>query len=57
MRVDFPAPFSPSTAWIVPVLTVRWVPAFATTPGNRFQMPIRAPAGTMAVAVGAESII
>src|SRR3990172_12242548 len=39
MRVDFPAPFSPTSAWISPLLT--WKVTFwsALTPGNSLLMP------------------
>ncbi len=39
MRVDFPAPFSPSSAWISPGSTTRSTASFARTPGKRFVMP------------------
>ena len=39
MRVDLPAPFSPSKAWTSPLLTVRSTSSLATTPGNRFVIP------------------
>src|SRR2546422_9263316 len=35
MSVDFPAPFSPTMAWISPVRTARLTPSLATTPGKR----------------------
>src|ERR1700734_118089 len=34
MSVDLPAPFSPTTAWISPALTVRLTLSSALTPGN-----------------------
>src|SRR5215470_4350242 len=39
IRVDLPAPFSPSTAWIRPARTVRSAPAKACTPPYRFETP------------------
>src|SRR5690242_14621509 len=36
--VDFPAPFSPSSAWTSPSAASKWTPSLATTPGNRFVM-------------------
>src|SRR4051794_2204964 len=38
MRVDLPAPFSPSRAWISPGLIVRLIRSLATTFGYRFVM-------------------
>src|SRR5436190_20090113 len=40
MRVVSPAPFSPSSAWISPGLTVRSTRSFAKTPGNRLVTPL-----------------
>src|SRR5690348_2744367 len=34
MSVDFPAPFSPISAWISPPRTVKSTPSSARTPGN-----------------------
>src|SRR5215831_754081 len=39
IRVDLPAPFSPSTAWMWPARTVRSTPANACTPPYRFETP------------------
>src|SRR5262245_59902442 len=39
IRVDLPAPFSPSTAWMRPARTVRSAPANACTPPYRFEAP------------------
>src|SRR5579871_2952548 len=36
--VDFPAPFSPSSACTSPSAASKSTPSFATTPGNRFVM-------------------
>ncbi len=41
MRVDLPAPFSPTTAWMVPRRTVRLMSSLAITPGKRLPMPCR----------------
>src|SRR5262245_55253466 len=46
ISVDLPAPFSPSTAWISPGITVRSTPSFATTDGYAFRMPVRRRRGT-----------
>src|SRR5689334_11026299 len=45
IRVDLPAPFSPSRAWISPLATTRSIPSLATTPGKRLTMPRIATAG------------
>jgi hypothetical protein len=34
ISVDFPAPFSPMTAWTLPARTARDTPSSALTPGN-----------------------
>src|ERR671924_430375 len=39
MSVDFPAPFSPTRAWISPDRKVRSTESFATTPGKRLVIP------------------
>ncbi len=39
MRVDLPAPFSPTRAWISPGLTEKVTSFNALTPGNSFVMP------------------
>lgn len=39
IRVDLPAPFSPTRAWTVPRRTVMSMSWLATTPGNRLVMP------------------
>src|ERR1700751_1995416 len=39
IRVDLPAPFSPSRAWISPRSRSRSTASFASTPGNCFVMP------------------
>ena len=35
ISVDFPAPFSPSSAWISPFFSCRVILSLATMPGNR----------------------
>ena len=45
MRVDLPAPFSPTIAWIVPRATSMLMSSFAITPGNRLPIPRRRTAG------------
>ena len=39
MSVDFPAPFSPSKAWISPRCRSRSTPSSAVTPGKRLVTP------------------
>src|SRR5438093_1018816 len=39
ISVDFPAPFSPSSAWTSPRLRSKSTWSLASTPGNRFVMP------------------
>src|SRR5687767_9271251 len=39
MRVDLPAPFSPTRAWISPASTVRLTSSSALTPGNVLVIP------------------
>src|SRR3712207_6721449 len=39
MRVDLPAPFSPTSAWISPAWTVRLTLLSAWTPGNVLVIP------------------
>lgn len=59
MRVDLPAPFSPTMPWIVPRRTVRSMSWFARTGPNDFEMPESLIAGGAAVAegVGASVIV
>src|SRR6187551_1757427 len=38
MRVDLPAPFSPTSAWISPARTRKSTRSSATTPGNVLRM-------------------
>src|SRR5215218_1587076 len=45
--VDFPAPFSPSSACTSPSAASKSTPSFATTPGKRFVMPRSATAAGM----------
>src|SRR6476620_1054630 len=45
MRVDLPAPFSPTIAWTVPLSTVSAMSLLAMTPGKRFVMPSSRTAG------------
>ena len=40
MRVDLPAPFSPTRAWTVPVRTRSETSRLATTPGKRLVTPV-----------------
>src|SRR5215475_504388 len=40
ISVDLPAPFSPSSAWTSPCRRSKSTWSFATTPGNRFVMPL-----------------
>src|SRR6185369_17358167 len=37
MRVDLPAPFSPTSAWISPARTEKLIPSFAFTVPNCFE--------------------
>src|SRR5258708_19332811 len=46
IRVDLPAPFSPSRQCTSPWRTVRLTRSFASTPGNRLVMSISSIAGT-----------
>src|SRR3546814_5255173 len=39
-RVDLPAPFSPSRAWISPGATAKSMRSLASTPGKRLLMPL-----------------
>ena len=55
IRVDFPAPFSPRSAWTSPGRTSRSIPSFATTPGYRFVMPRISSAGAVTISVTAAS--
>src|SRR4030042_2465134 len=52
MRVDFPAPFSPTTACTSPLPTAKLTPRRACTPGKAFAMPRISRAG----AVGSTAI-
>src|SRR3989442_11885251 len=45
IRVLFPAPFSPSRAWISPDSSSKSTWSFATTPGNALTIPLAATAG------------
>src|SRR5439155_20117630 len=45
IRVDFPAPFSPSRAWISPARRSRYTESLARTPGNRLVIPFIATSG------------
>src|SRR5687767_14121778 len=45
ISVDLPAPFSPSTAWIWPGVTVRLTPSLALTAGYCLPMPISSSRG------------
>src|SRR3989454_8116778 len=45
ISVVFPAPFSPSSAWISPARTSKLMSSFARTPGKRFVMPRISSAG------------
>src|SRR5258706_3125372 len=45
MRVLFPAPFSPSSAWISPGISLKSTWSFATTPGNALTIPLASTAG------------
>src|SRR5918992_4131946 len=45
ISVDFPAPFSPMSAWISPSRKARSTESFATTPGNRLVIPSRDTSG------------
>src|SRR5437660_6763052 len=45
-RVDLPAPFSPSRAWISPSLASKSTESLARTPGNRLVIERMATAGT-----------
>ena len=45
ISVDFPAPFSPSRAWISPARSVKSTPSSAATPPNRFVIPRSASRG------------
>src|ERR1700692_2122793 len=50
MRVDFPAPFWPRSAWISPPLTARSTRSSARVPGNRLTIPITSRSGLIAPA-------
>ena len=43
--VVFPAPFSPRSACTSPEAASKLTPSFATTPGNRFVIPVMRTAG------------
>src|SRR6187431_258843 len=49
MRVDLPAPFSPSRACTSPLRRSKSTPSFATTPGNRLVMPLSSRRGASAM--------
>src|SRR5215212_161637 len=49
MRVDFPAPFSPRSACTSPLRRSKSTPSFATTPGNRFVIPLSSSRGASAM--------
>jgi hypothetical protein len=51
IRVDLPAPFSPTIACTVPGSTVMRMSWFATTPGKRLVMPSSCTAGCTAATV------
>src|SRR5918998_4999651 len=57
MRVDLPAPFSPTMAWTSPRRTVRWTSLLATTPGKRLVMPVSTTAGGSSVRTDVELLI
>src|SRR6476646_6208874 len=53
IRVDLPAPFSPTRACTVPRRTLKVMSELATTPGNRLVMPVSSTAGgTVEAAAG-----
>src|SRR6478735_950007 len=53
IRVDLPAPFSPTRACTVPRRTLKVMSELATTPGKRLVMPVSSTAGgTVEVAAG-----
>src|SRR3954471_4118700 len=56
-RVDLPAPFSPSKAWISPGLIARLIPSLATVIGKRLEMPSRASSGVSPRAPGSPAPI
>src|SRR3978361_1089647 len=43
IRVDLPAPFSPTSAWMSPGNSLKDTLSRASTPGNRFDPPVPAP--------------
>ena len=45
MRVDFPAPFSPSSAWISPRFSSKSIALFATNEPKRLVIPRSSSAG------------
>src|ERR1700726_3904761 len=47
ISVDFPAPFSPTSAWTSPATTSNDTPSSARTPGNVFTMPFIRSSGGM----------
>src|SRR5919112_2058380 len=54
MSVDLPAPFSPTSAWTVPVRTLRSTSRLATTPGKRLVTPVSSTATSDRAAGGAD---
>ncbi len=50
MRVDLPAPFSPTRPWTCPTCTSKDTPSSATTPGKRLVMSCMLMKGGEAVA-------
>src|SRR5436309_4219638 len=54
ISVDFPAPFSPSSAWTSPRLRSKSTWSLASTPGNRFVMPRSSRTG--AASIGGDSM-
>src|SRR6187200_465158 len=52
ISVDFPAPFSPRSACTSPLRSSKSTPSFATTPGNRFVIPLSSRRGASAMGVG-----
>src|SRR5829696_7524732 len=57
MRVDLPAPFSPTIACTVPGRTLMLTSEFAKTPGNRLVIPLSSTAACWSLAVPASSSV
>ena len=47
MRVDLPAPFSPTSAWTCPASVEKWTSSSAFTPGNDLLMLLSSSSAVM----------